>query len=194
MFIVPDALMRIVAEHLPFPASSRLVRTSKRMHALLQPALDERKKYVQQATASVPDALAESLFAIFTPFFRHHKATTVKKFSDGVLVQRLAYALEADNPRHGATHTVLAVKTHAQHPRVVVTLNHAATAWGAQHIYAPGSPIPDHAWYLDESPFIAAFVMDSADAGSFIIPGGDAGEYEHGIEAFLRRRARLPAK
>ena len=198
MFISPDALTRLVSDHLPLATSARLVRVNTDMHTLLQPTLDKKVKATLAATAGVPDALVDRLFAIFRPLFRGMGAK-MQRDTDGTIVSRkmvhtMYFHMIARDPktRRITFHVIHSVDTDAPLPRVVVTLNHAAAAWGHQAGYSPTSPIPESAWRVEDDPFIAAFVMDSPTAGTFTVRGGRSGEYSDGIEACLRHLGRLP--
>ena len=182
MFISPDALTRLVSDHLPLSASARLVCVNTDMQTLLQPTLDKRAKDALEAAAVVPDALVEKLMDIFRPFFPGDRSCRYTGTGFGGLSRSFIH-----NKR-----TILSVDTRAQRPWVVVTLNRAAAAWGYQASYSPTSPIPDHEWRVEEGTFIAAFVMDSPTAGTFTVRGGRSGEYSDGIEACLRHLGRLP--
>jgi hypothetical protein len=193
MLTSPDALTRIVSDFLPLAASARLVCTSTAMRTLLQPVLDDRAKRALEATAGVPDSLAESLFAVFRPLFRNSTVFT-EISSDGKVLSQSLLRSTSRSPGNIALHAIVSVTTDPEHPRIVVVLNHAAAAWSPLLGYSNGSPVPDSAWHLEHDPFFAAFVMDSADAGCFAVRGAGRGEYARGIAQFLRSRGRLPSE
>ena len=180
----PDHHTRIATDHLPAPAFARLLRVSKGMNTLLKPEFEKKVKAMLLATAHVPKALADALFALYKPRF------VCKGVEDGEVTDEttgavLSRDLFYDMPWVGGsyiTHRVLSVETPLPQPMLKLMLNY--TPKGSYHRMSVGR--------LNYTPVTVVFVMESENAGTYVRCNGETGEYADGILALLRGWGFLP--